>query len=64
MLYDLSRFTEGTGVPTLNRNKFHNKPIIDVPLVEQNKFAAFVAQVDKSKSRRELNYKTMHRLAS
>ena len=49
MLYDLSRFTEGTGVPTLNRNKFHNKPIIDVPLEEQIVFANFVKQVDKSK---------------
>lgn len=48
-LYDLSRFVEGTGVPTLNRNKFHNKPIIDVPLSEQESFAAFVKQVDKSK---------------
>ena len=49
MMYDLSRFTEGTGVPTLNRNKFHNKPIIDVPLEEQIAFADFVRQVDKSK---------------
>lgn len=49
-MYDLSRFTEGTGVPTLNRNKFHNKPIIDVPLVEQEAFALFVKQVDKLKS--------------
>ena len=24
-LFDLSRFTEGTGVPTLNRNKFHDE---------------------------------------
>lgn len=48
-LYDLSRFTEGTGVPTLNRNKFHDKPIMDVPLTEQQQFAAFVAQTDKSK---------------
>ena len=48
-MYDLSRFTEGTGVPTLNRNKFHNKPIIDVPLVEQEAFATFVKQTDKSK---------------
>ena len=48
-MYDLSRFTEGTGVPTLNRNKFHDKPIIDVSLVEQKKFADFVQQVDKSK---------------
>lgn len=48
-MYDLSRFTEGTGVPTLNRNKFHNKPIINVPLDEQEQFATFVEQVDKSK---------------
>ena len=48
-MYDLSRFTEGTGVPTLNRNKFHNKPIIDVPLSEQEAFASFVKQTDKSK---------------
>ena len=48
-MYDLSRFTEGTGVPTLNRNKFHDKPIIDVPLDEQKLFAAFVEQTDKSK---------------
>ena len=48
-MYDLSRFTEGTGVPTLNRNKFHNKLIIDVPLNEQILFAEFVKEVDKSK---------------
>lgn len=48
-MYDLSRFTEGTGVPTLNRNKFHDKPIIDVPLNEQEPFAVFVKQTDKSK---------------
>lgn len=48
-MYDLSRFTEGTGVPTLNRNKFHDKPIIDVPLYEQELFASFVKQTDKSK---------------
>ncbi len=48
-LYDLTRFTEGTGVPTLNRNKFHNQQIIDVPLDEQNAFARFVKQTDKSK---------------
>ena len=48
-LYDLSRFTEGTGVPTLNRNKFHNKQVITVSLEEQNEFASFAKQVDKSK---------------
>lgn len=48
-MYDLSRFTEGTGVPTLNRNKFHNEPIIDVPLNEQEVFASFVLQTNKTK---------------
>ena len=46
-MYNLSRFVEGSGVPTLNRNKFHNKPIINVPLDEQEKFATFVQQIDK-----------------
>ena len=49
-LFDLTRFVEGTGVPTLNRNMFHNKQIIDVPIDEQRQFAAFVNEIDKSKS--------------
>jgi type I restriction enzyme S subunit len=48
-MFNLSRFVEGTGVPTLNRNMFHNKQIINVGIIEQNQFANFVAQVDKSK---------------
>ena len=48
-MFNLARFTEGTGVPTLNRNKFHSAPIIDVPIDEQNQFAAFVEQTDKSR---------------
>lgn len=48
-LFDLSRFTEGTGVPTLNRNKFHDELIIDVPLDKQERFAAFVERVDQQK---------------
>ena len=48
-LYDLKRFVEGTGVPTLNRNMFHNKKIIEVSINEQNTFASFVEEVDKSR---------------
>ncbi len=47
--YDLKRFSSGTGVPTLNRNEFHNKAIIDAPIDRQNEFAAFVEQTDKLK---------------
>ena len=46
-LYNLSRFAEGSGVPTLNRNVFHYKPIISIPLPEQERFAAFVQQIEK-----------------
>ena len=48
-LFDLSRFADGTGVPTLNRNNVHNKQIINVPVEEQIVFADFVKQVNKSK---------------
>lgn len=48
-MYDFTRFIEGTGVPTLNRNMFHNKQIIAVSKEEQILFADFVKQVDKLK---------------
>ena len=47
--FDLSRFYNGTGVPTLNRNTVHKERIIDIPRKEQDRFAAFVEQTDKSK---------------
>ena len=47
--FDLKRFKSGVGVPTLNRNEFHDEQIIDVPLDLQNQFAAFVQKIDKSK---------------
>ena len=48
-LFKLERFCNGAGVPTLNRNDVHKQKIIDIPIKEQNKFASFVQQVDKSK---------------
>ncbi len=50
-LFDLSRFSEGAGVPTLNRNIVHDKELIDVPLALQQKFAAFVQAVDAQKAK-------------
>ena len=47
--FELERFTEGAGVPTLNRNIVHEKEIINAPLELQQQFAAFVQQIDKSK---------------
>ena len=48
-LFDLTRFSEGAGVPTLNRNIVHKENIMNVPLPLQNQFAAFVRHIDKSK---------------
>ena len=47
--YNLARFYDGTGVPTLNRNVVHKQKIIDVPIDLQNQFAEFVEQTDKLK---------------
>ena len=48
-LFELQRFVEGSGVPTLNRNIVHKAKIINAPFYLQNQFADFVKQVDKSK---------------
>ncbi|MBR2379637.1 MAG: restriction endonuclease subunit S [Paraprevotella sp.] len=47
--YHLERFKAGAGVPTLNRNDFHNKEIIKVPLPLQQSFAAKVEAIEKQK---------------
>ena len=47
MFFNLKRFKSGAGVPTLNRNEFHGKEIMDVPIELQNEFADFVKLIDK-----------------
>ena len=49
MFFNLKRFKSGAGVPTLNRNEFHGKEIMDVPIELQHEFADFVQLIDKSK---------------
>ena len=48
--YNLKRFSAGTGVPTLNRNVFHDTKIIDVPLSLQKQFAEFVERTETQKA--------------
>ena len=58
---------EGTGGAAqqhFNVGKYNKLRLMLPPMSLQKAFVDFIAQVDKSKSRRELNYKTMHRLAS
>ncbi len=47
--YDLARFGTGTGVPTLNRNEFHNKHIIDIPFNLQESFAQKIQSIESQK---------------
>jgi type I restriction enzyme S subunit len=45
--FDLSRFSGGTGVPTLNRNDVHDQPIAIPPLPEQKKIAEILSGIDE-----------------
>ena len=47
--FDLKRFKEGAGVPTLNRNNFHNEIIIKVNLELQLQFASKIEAIEKQK---------------
>jgi type I restriction enzyme, S subunit len=46
--FDLSRFSGGTGVPTLNRNDVHDQVIGIPPLPEQKKIAEILSGIDKA----------------
>jgi type I restriction enzyme S subunit len=48
--FDLTRFVEGSGVPTLNRNIVHKEKIINASLNLQNHFSTFVHATEKSKA--------------
>lgn len=47
--YHLERFKAGAGVPTLNRNDFHNKPIPKIALQLQEEFASKIEAIEKQK---------------
>lgn len=47
--FRLERFTNGAGVPTLNRNLFTKEQIIDVPQHEQDVFSIIVSKIEKIK---------------
>lgn len=47
--FNLKRFAEGAGVPTLNRNNFHNENIIAPPLPLQQQFASKIEAIEEMK---------------
>ncbi|MDO4524867.1 MAG: restriction endonuclease subunit S [Bacteroidales bacterium] len=48
--FNLKRFAEGAGVPTLNRNNFHNENIIAPHLPLQQQFASKIEAIEQMKS--------------
>ena len=60
----LNKCKAAIGQANINAQELQNIGIYIPPIELQKKFVSFKDQVDKSKSRREFNYKTMHRLAS
>jgi len=50
--FGLERFSQGAGVPTLNRNLVHGEPIRVPPLPEQRRIAAILDQADAIRAKR------------
>ncbi|MBQ6694916.1 MAG: restriction endonuclease subunit S [Bacteroidaceae bacterium] len=47
--FHLERFKAGAGVPTLNRNEFHNEFIPNIPITLQQEFASKIETIEKQK---------------
>ena len=58
---DLKRYQTGAAQPGLSVKNLQEIQIIMVPLAEQNEFATFVEQVDKSKFKEKLCYNSFER---
>lgn len=50
--FGLERFSQGAGVPTLNRNLVHGEPIRVPPLPEQRRIAAILDKADALRTKR------------
>lgn len=48
--FHLERYKAGAGIPTLNRNNFHNDNIINVPIDLQQLFAKKIEAIEKQKA--------------
>ncbi|MEV9593061.1 restriction endonuclease subunit S [Aliarcobacter butzleri] len=50
-MFKVERFSQGAGVPTLNRNLVHKEKTYKVPLELQNKFASIVEKIETIKEK-------------
>ena len=63
IMSDYSSIASGTTFAEMKIFSLKQCQVFNVPIDQQTKFATFIAQVDKSKSRKELSYKTEKKLA-
>jgi type I restriction enzyme S subunit len=61
--FGLERFSQGAGVPTLNRNLIHTEPISVPPLPEQRRIAAILDKANAVRSKRREALAHFDRLA-
>ena len=61
--FGLERFSQGAGVPTLNRNLIHGEPVKVPPVCEQRRIAAILDKADSLRSKRREALVQLDRLA-
>lgn len=61
--FGLERFSQGAGVPTLNRNLVHGEPIRVPPVSEQRRIAAILDKADGLRTKRREALDQLDRLA-
>ncbi|MCG3719577.1 restriction endonuclease subunit S [Aliarcobacter butzleri] len=61
-MFKVERFSQGAGVPTLNRNLVHKEKTYKVPLELQNKFASIVKKIETIKEKENKKLKQMNDL--
>lgn len=61
-MFKVERFSQGAGVPTLNRNLVHKEKTYKVPLELQNKFASIVEKIETIKEKENQKLKQLEDL--
>lgn len=61
--FGLERFSQGAGVPTLNRNLIHGEPVRVPPVCEQRRIAAILDKADALRTKRREALAQLDRLA-
>ncbi|RDX33478.1 restriction endonuclease subunit S [Arcobacter sp. HD9-500m-PIT-SAG02] len=61
-MFKVERFSQGAGVPTLNRNLVHKEKTYKIPFEHQNKFASIVKKTEDIKENENKKLKQLEKL--